>query len=96
MDRLARFVVRFGLTVPAVLAIESLRPLSYTGSQLMHLLTPSIAVFLSPADWEALSALLEHRQGPEVILRRVEQLDAALRHAGRMPDEVPWDEPDPP
>lgn len=91
VDRLARFVVRFGLTVPAILAIESMTPLAYSGSQLMHLLTPSIAVFLSPAEWEALAALLEHRRGPEVVLQRIEQLDRVLRESGELPAEVPWE-----
>lgn len=92
VDRLARFAVRFGLTVPAILAIESMTPLAYSGSQLMHLLTPSIAVFLSPVDWEALSTLLEHRRGLEVVLRRIEQLDAAYRDQGELPEELPWEE----
>ena len=33
VDRVARFVVRFGLTIPAILALESMRPLSFVGSQ---------------------------------------------------------------
>ncbi len=90
VDRLARFVVRMGLTVPAILALETMHPLSFIGSQLMHVLSPSIAVFLSPADWDALAHLLEDRGGLEVILRRIEQLDAATRAAGALPDDLPW------
>ncbi|MCB9777551.1 MAG: hypothetical protein H6742_03215 [Alphaproteobacteria bacterium] len=96
VDRLARFVVRFGLTVPAILALETLHPVSFSGSQLMHLLTPSIAVFLSPSDWEALAGLLEHRGGMEVVLRRIEQLDRVLLAEGALPDDVPWPTPDGP
>lgn len=76
VDRLARFVVRLGLTVPAILAIEGMRPLSFVGSQFMHVLSPSIGAVLSPADWNALAGLLEHREGVEVLLRRIEELDA--------------------
>ena len=51
VDKVARFVVRFSMTVPAILALESMRPLAYVGSQFMHVLTPSIgALFNLPAN----------------------------------------------
>lgn len=83
VDRLARFVVRFGLTVPAVLAIEGMRPLGFVGSQFMHLLTPSIGVFLTPDQWNAIATLLEQRRGVDVILERIEELDAEHRRERR-------------
>ncbi len=75
VDRVARFVVRFGMTVPAVLALESVRPLSFVGSQFMHVLSPSIGAFLTLPEWDALANLLEDRRGLEYILRRIEALD---------------------
>lgn len=83
VERLARFVVRFGLTVPAVLAIEGMRPLGFVGSQFMHLLTPSIGVFLTPDQWNAIATLLEQRRGVDVILERIEELDAEHRRERR-------------
>ncbi len=75
VDRVARFVVRFHLTVPAILALESLRPLSFAGSQFMHVLSPSIAAFLSSEDWDQLARLLEDRRGLDVLLEAIEQAD---------------------
>jgi hypothetical protein len=75
--RVARFVVRFGMTVPAVLALETVRPLSYVGSQFMHLLSPSIGTFLSATEWDAMAALLEDRKGLDYVLRVIEQTDEA-------------------
>jgi len=75
VERVARFVVRFGLTVPAILALESLRPLSFVGSQFMYLLSPAVTTFLSPRDWDAMAGLLEQRSGIEYVLRVIEQLD---------------------
>lgn len=77
VDKVARFVVRFGMTVPAILALESMRPLSFVGSQFMHMLSPSITAFLSTDDWDALAQLLERRSGLDFILRRIEELDEA-------------------
>ncbi len=76
VDRVARFVVRFHLTVPAVLALESLRPLTYAGSQFMHVLSPSVTAFLTTDDWDALALLLEDRRGLDYVLERIEALDA--------------------
>ncbi|MDX1382389.1 MAG: hypothetical protein R3190_02040 [Thermoanaerobaculia bacterium] len=75
VDKVARFVVRFGLTAPAILALEGMRPLSFVGSQFMHLLTPSIAVFLTVPEWEEMARLLEDRRGLEHVIRRIESLD---------------------
>ena len=88
--------MRFGLTVPAILALEGMRPLSYVGGQLMHVLTPSVAVFLTPADWEALAELLDDREGLDVVLQRIETVDAHLREHGELPPlapEAPADDP---
>lgn len=84
------------MTVPAILALEGLRPLSYVGGQLMHVLTPSVAIFLTPADWEALAELLEDRRGLDVVLERIEAVDAHLQERGELPPPeqlAPSDDP---
>jgi hypothetical protein len=53
-----------------------MRPLGFVGSQFMHMLTPSIGVFLTSDQWNALASLLEKRSGVDVILNRIEELDA--------------------
>lgn len=72
VDAVVKFIDRFGMHVPAILTLESMRPLSFVGSQFMHLLTPSIAVFLTVPQWEAMAALLEDRDGVEYLIRQIE------------------------
>jgi hypothetical protein len=79
VEKVSRFIGRFGLTVPAILALESMRPLSFVGSQFMHVLTPSIAVFLSVPEWEELARLLEDRRGLEVLVSGIERHDREHR-----------------
>jgi len=76
VERVSRFIVRFGMTVPAILALETVRPLSFVGSQFMHLLSPSIGAFLSNEEWDAMAHLLENRKGLEYVLKVIEQTDA--------------------
>ncbi|MDG1477977.1 MAG: hypothetical protein P8R54_00230 [Myxococcota bacterium] len=75
VDRVARFVVRFGLTVPAILALESMRPISFVGSQFMHVLSPSVAAVLSASEWDAMAALLEDRRGLDYLIEHIEKLN---------------------
>ena len=75
VDEILKFIVRFGLTVPAILSLETLHPLSRMGSQFMHVLTPSIGVFLSPTHWTALANLLDEPGGLEYLLSRLEAFD---------------------
>jgi hypothetical protein len=81
IERVGRFIVRLGLTVPAILALESLRPLSFVGSQFMYLLSPAVTTFLSERDWEAMAKLLEQRGGIEYMLQVLEDLDRKQRPA---------------
>ncbi|MBN93206.1 MAG: hypothetical protein CL928_03930 [Deltaproteobacteria bacterium] len=74
-EKVAKFIVRFGLTVPAILALESLRPLSFVGSQFMYVLSPAVTTFLSQKDWDAMAGLLEQRAGMEYVLGVIERLD---------------------
>lgn len=75
VDRVARFVVRFGLTVPAILALESMRPLSFVGSQFMHVLSPSVTAVLSAREWDAMAVLLEDRRGLDYLIEHIEKLN---------------------
>ena len=75
VDRVARFVVRFCLTDPAILALESMRPISFVGSQFMHVLSPSVAAVLSASEWDAMAALLEDRRGLDYLIEHIEKLN---------------------
>ena len=74
VDAVVKFIDRFGMHVPAILTLESMRPLTFVGSQFMHLLTPSIGAFLTVTQWEAMAALLEDRDGIEYLIRKIEDV----------------------
>lgn len=75
LERAARAVVRRRLTVPAVLALESLRPLSFIGSQALLVLSPIMSLALSTRDLQTLYRLLEKRTGIERLLDLIEEYD---------------------
>jgi hypothetical protein len=77
VERLARLTVRFGMTVPAILFLESMKPMSFVGSQAMLVFSPFVNILASRAEWDALQSLLEDRRGIEVVIRRIEETAAA-------------------
>lgn len=75
VDKVADFLVRFGMTTPALFTLETMRPLSYVGSQFMHILTPAISTFLTSEAWNEMADLLEDRRGMDYVLKRIESAD---------------------
>jgi hypothetical protein len=77
-------VVRRGMAQPALLFLESLRPMNGVGAQAMHFLQPFASVIVKPQAYERIAAFLERRGSIEWICRAIEDADAA-RDAGNSP-----------
>ncbi len=88
MDRVARLIVRRGLTVPAIMFFETVRPLNWIGSQGMIFFEP-FAEALNPVlhalfklkheDYIRFQRLMEKRSSVENILLTIEKFDAEAR-----------------
>lgn len=68
LGRLAEEVARRRLQAPAVLLLESVRPLNFVGSQAMVFLQP----FVPAASWGRLAAILERRSSIDFLVRKIE------------------------
>jgi hypothetical protein len=94
LDRIAAFVVRRGLVTPALLMLESVKPLSYVGSQAMAFFEPIVRTLFTGTDYSRLQRILERRASIEVLMQRIELADDPHRHEA--PDhEAPTDDADP-
>ena len=89
VDTLARLIVRWRLTVPAILTLESMQPLSFVGSQFMHVLSPVATGIVPFAQWDEIARLLEDRRGVEYVITILEQHSAGRPRSGApAPSEV--------
>ncbi len=79
LDRFARLLADRGLATPAIFLVESLAPLGFLGSQLVHALTPIMGMVAPPDDIERLAGLLERRETPELFTDRLRWFEGALR-----------------
>lgn len=76
IDKLAKFTVRRGMSVPAILFLESIKPLNFIASQVLVFFQPIISMAFNLADYDHLRTALEKRESVEILLQRVEKYDA--------------------
>jgi hypothetical protein len=79
IEAVAKRVVGMQLGVPAIFFLESTKPLSFLGSQLLVFLQPFVQTFLTIRNYERFASLMENRDNVENLILRVEQLDEDLR-----------------
>ena len=67
------------MTVPAILFLESVKPLSFLGSQALLFFEPMVRAFFAVPDYDRVAALLERRESLEALLVRIEARDERAR-----------------
>ena len=82
LDRVALEVTRRRLEVPAVLALELHRPLTFLGSQALIVFTPLLGPAFGLENLQKVSKLLEDRANLDRLMDRIEDLAAARDTAG--------------
>lgn len=75
LERLARAVIKFHMTVPAILFLEMSKPLSFVGNQLMVFFKPMAGVVFNDMEYDKAVKLLEDRNNIERLIRRIEELE---------------------
>lgn len=76
LRRLAGRIVRLRMSMPAILFLESVRPLNYVGSQVMVFFAPLVRGFLGMPEWDELRKILERRESVAYFLDLIEDLEA--------------------
>ena len=61
-ERLSDRVVKLRLALPAILFLESVRPLNFIGSQVMLFFAPMVHALLAAHEYDQLQKALEHRE----------------------------------
>ncbi len=83
LDRVAARVTRMRLGVPAILFLESSKPLSFVGSQLMVFLEPFVRTFFAAPLYDRFAALMEDREKYELLIKKIEKAEADAAEAKR-------------
>ena len=78
-DRLVHEISRRGLTTPALLWLETSRPLNYVGAQLIHFCEPILSAICDQQTCREFATFLEHPGAIEYLCRRLESLHSEKR-----------------
>ena len=75
MDKLCKEVVRRRLRMPTLMALETIRPLSFLGAQSLYFLGPILSTFSDSRTSQHLAEFLEKRGSIEYLCNRIESLE---------------------
>lgn len=79
LEKLANFVVRRKMTAPAILFLESTKPLNFIGSQFLVVLGPLVKVFFDVAEYDQIVRLMEKRDNVEELICTIEKAAAEAK-----------------
>ena len=79
LTKIAQKVVDLRLTPVAIVMLESGKPLSFVGSQLMVFFQPIITSLFPFQQYDEFSALLEDRANVESLIQMIEKLEDGRR-----------------
>ena len=73
LEKLAQWIVRRNLTTPAILFLETGKPLNFLGSQLLIAFSPFVQAFFKGEKYHKLALILEKDENVELLLQLIEQ-----------------------
>lgn len=73
VGRLAEFIVGRRLTTPALMLLESGRPLNFVGSQLLAFMSPFVTLIFASDEYDRFVQLLEKRQSVDLLIETIER-----------------------
>ena len=76
LTKIAKKVIDWRMSVPAILFLESVKPLNYVGSQMMAFFEPFVQAVFSWKDYDEFRRMMEERGTVEKLLQKIEQLDS--------------------
>jgi hypothetical protein len=83
IERVARRIVELQMDVPAILTLESGKPLSLLASQTLIFLEPIVLALLPIGDYRRFAQLIERREVVEALIQSIEAGAEARRAAKR-------------
>ena len=83
IEKVAKFFAERRLGAPALLFLESVRPLNFIGSQIMYFISPFINVLFSSNEFEEFAAVMSERENVHLLITRIDELDEELNKEQR-------------
>ena len=72
LEKVATWIVRRGLTAPAILFLETGKPLNFLGSQLLIGLSPFIQAIFKGIEYQKFALIIEKDENVELLIELIE------------------------
>jgi hypothetical protein len=79
LNKVADIVIKRRLAAPALMFLESVRPLNFLGSQVIVFFEPIVAMVISTKELGMFAQILEKRKSIPLLIDLIEKKDDALR-----------------
>jgi len=76
LEKVAKKVVEKRMTVPALMFIESVKPLNFIGSQVMVFFEPIVQALFDFKSYNIFREIIEERDNVEILMQKIEKHDA--------------------
>jgi hypothetical protein len=76
LDKVAKKVVQKRMTVPAIVFIESVKPLNFIGAQVMVFFEPIVQSLFEFKSYNIFREAIENRDNVELLMQKIEKYDA--------------------
>lgn len=83
INKIAQRVVDYRLSPVAIVFLESSKPVSFLGNQLLIFLQPFYRALFSFREYEEVTAMLEDRNNIETLIRAIERIEEERHEAKR-------------
>ncbi len=83
IEKVARRVVDWRMSIPAIVVLESGKPLSFVASQVLVFFEPIVQSIFTIKDYDRFIRLLEDRDKVELLIQRIEQLEDEFQHGAK-------------
>ncbi|MFQ6609352.1 MAG: hypothetical protein ACE5D7_00990 [Fidelibacterota bacterium] len=84
LTKFSRKIVDRGMSIPAILFLESVKYVSFIGSQALVFFGPIITAFIRSEPYYRLTELLEDRKNIEFILTEIERMETERKQSQRL------------
>ncbi len=72
LTQVAEEIVKRELTAPAILFLDSMKPLSFLGGQLMAFFSPFVHMVLDSKSYDLFAETIENRENVEFLIKMIE------------------------
>ncbi|MBC8527681.1 MAG: hypothetical protein ISS28_00765 [Candidatus Cloacimonetes bacterium] len=76
MDKAARFIAERRMGSPALMFIESVRPLHFIASQFLYMIAPFAELIFNPQEYQKFACAIEKDENIKFLLEKLDEYDS--------------------